>query len=955
METPIDRVEEILIAALDQPSEHARRTFLDSACGNTSSLRKQVDQLIENHLLAGDFLRTPLTNKCPTAVEMPGDLIDRYKLLEVIGEGGFGLVFLAEQQQPVQRTVALKVLKPGMDTSQIVRRFEIERQALALMEHPGIARVFDGGITSTGRPYFVMELVNGVPITKYCDDNRLANLERLALFVAVCQAVQHAHQKGIIHRDLKPANILVSEVDGQPVTKVIDFGIAKALGKSLGNLTLVTNAGAITGTLEYMSPEQAKLGDADVDTRSDIYSLGVLLYELLTGTAPITSERLKNVTLPEALRLICEAEVPPPSLRLRESSEALERISKLRKREPGRLVKEVRGELDWITQKCLEKERGRRYATVNALARDVNCFLNDEPVEACPPSRWYKVSKFSKRHWPAMAAASAFLLLLVISLTGLSFAYIRVNQEREQKELALKSEGERRQQTRAALDAMSSQIIEDWLSKQTTILPEHKSFLEQALQHYKEFAADTEQDHESRAAAAHAFLRVGVIHNLLGQRKEAEAALSLSQDMYSALLIDFPGQPDYRQELAKVLSGLAAIYLQTGRMQESKAARDQHVEIYRGLVTDFPKITDYRHKLAGAIGRQGLLLKNTGESAAAERAFRTAIDSQRQLVLDFPKDGSYLDELAQMYISYGNLLMDLDREADAEEILREAIAAFKKLVSAYPTETNYRAAHANSLNSLGNLLRDAERFDDSEQTYSEALTIRKGLAGDFPSIPEHARSLAQTLNNIGILYKNTDRLPEAENVYRQAFVIHRKLATDFPTVADYQNELGGVMTNLARLILSRNDPQAAMQLLVEAEPFHKFALAANPQNFTYRVFYRLNRWRLAEANLSLLEHASAAAAAQQFLDAATEPPRDSYTAATLFAQCAVLAEQENQQDSKESRQLAAAYVDRAVAALRQAIELKAREVAEINTDHALDPLRSHRDFQSLLDLVDVER
>src|SRR5438045_2018803 len=324
-----------------------------------------------------------------------------------------GTVFMAEQTQPVQRKVALKVIKPGMDSRQVIARFEAERQALAMMDHVNIARVLDAGATEAGRPYFVMELVHGVPITKYCDDNRLTPRERLELFVPVCQAIQHAHQKGIIHRDVKPSNVMVTLYDGKPVPKVIDFGVAKATEQKLTERTLFTQDGTLVGTLEYMSPEQAEMSALGVDTRSDIYSLGVLLYELLTGSTPLTHKRLKEAAYAEILRVIKEEEPPRPSTRLSDSGETLASISAQRHTEPAKLTRLVRGELDWIVMKALEKDRNRRYETANGLAMDLQRYLADEPVVACPPSRAYRLRKFARRNKGPVLAASLVVLALV--------------------------------------------------------------------------------------------------------------------------------------------------------------------------------------------------------------------------------------------------------------------------------------------------------------------------------------------------------------------------------------------------------------------------------------------------------------------------------------------------------------------------------------------------------------
>jgi WD40 repeat protein/serine/threonine protein kinase len=405
-------------AARQIAAPEARRQYIEETCGEDGNLRARVEALLRVHAEDRCFLEAPAvpTRATPLVVsEGPGTQIGLYKLVEQIGEGGFGVVFMAEQQLPIRRIVAVKILKPGMDTRQVVARFEAERQALALMDHPNIARVLDGGATASGRPYFVMELVKGVPITRYCDEQQLTLRERLSLFIAVCAAVQHAHQKGIIHRDLKPTNVLVAACDGKPVPKLIDFGVARALGQRLTERTLVTGFGSIVGTLEYMSPEQAEFNALDVDTRADIYSLGVLLYELLTGTTPLTHERLKRAAITEALRLIREEEPPKPSSRLSESKESLASISVQRKLEPARLTREVRGELDWIVMKAVEKDRGRRYATANGLARDLERYLNDEPVEACPPSALYKLRKLARKNRALLSAAAAFALLLAAS------------------------------------------------------------------------------------------------------------------------------------------------------------------------------------------------------------------------------------------------------------------------------------------------------------------------------------------------------------------------------------------------------------------------------------------------------------------------------------------------------------------------------------------------------------
>jgi WD40 repeat protein/serine/threonine protein kinase len=408
----------------------------------------------------------PPTSTSPPTIDQPSECPDTqigpYKLLQQIGEGGMGVVYMAEQTEPVQRKVALKVIKPGLDSRQVIARFEAERQALAMMDHVNIARVLDAGATESGRPYFVMELVHGVPITKYCDENRLTPRQRLELFVPVCQAIQHAHQKGIIHRDIKPSNVMVTLYDGKPVLKVIDFGVAKATEQKLTERTLFTQYGTMVGTLEYMSPEQAEMSALGVDTRSDIYSLGVLLYELLTGSTPLSSKMMKEAAYVEILRMIKEEEPPKPSTRLSDSTETLASISAQRHMELAKLTKLVRGELDWIVMKCLEKDRNRRYETASGIAADVHRYLNDEPVQACPPSVAYRLRKLVRRHKGAVLAVSLVVLALVGGIIGTTWGLIRatdaqtvaVNEAKQKaaaltaKEAALESEKQAKEKLR---------------------------------------------------------------------------------------------------------------------------------------------------------------------------------------------------------------------------------------------------------------------------------------------------------------------------------------------------------------------------------------------------------------------------------------------------------------------------------------------------------------------------
>ncbi len=477
------KANELFLAALDIEAPDARQIHLDAACGIDADLRKQVEALLQAHAAANSFLEQPAdaqgtgafipavagaASAASSPSEQQGDRVGPYKLLQLLGEGGMGTVWVAEQEQPVKRRVALKLIKAGMDSAQVLRRFEAERQALALMDHTNIAKVLDAGTTLRGRPYFAMELIKGVPITKYCDELHLSLRERLELFVPVCQAIQHAHQKGIIHRDIKPSNVLVAVQDGKPVPKVIDFGVAKAMQQRLTDRSMYTEIGAVIGTLEYMSPEQAELSALDIDTRADVYALGVLLYELLTGSTPLDRKRLKQAAYAEMLRIIKEDEPPKPSTRLTDSQDSLASLAAQRRMEPAKLTKALRGELDWIVMKCLEKDRTRRYETANGLARDVQRHLADETVEACPPSAGYRLRKFARKNRVALTTVTALAVMLLTGAAVSIWQAVRATRAQGEAIAARNAEAERAEGERKARESAQKRLVQ--IEKGTEIL-----------------------------------------------------------------------------------------------------------------------------------------------------------------------------------------------------------------------------------------------------------------------------------------------------------------------------------------------------------------------------------------------------------------------------------------------------------------------------------------------------
>jgi serine/threonine protein kinase len=847
------RAKSIFQDAAEIASLAEREAFVAAQCGDDEALRREVADLLEHHAQARGFLEAPANAPVPTVeqspAESPGAVIGPYKLLQQIGEGGMGTVWMAQQTEPVKRLVAVKLIKAGMDSRQVIARFEAERQALALMDHPNIARVLDGGTTkgepggvSPGRPYFVMDLVKGVPITRYCDEHHLTPRQRLELFLPVCQAVQHAHQKGLIHRDLKPSNVLVTLYDGKPVPKVIDFGVAKATGPSLTEKTLVTGFGTIVGTLEYMSPEQAEINQLDIDTRSDIYSLGVLLYELLTGSPPFSRKELQKAGMLEMLRVIREKEPSKPSTKL-STAEGLPTLAANRGTEPAKLTKLVRGELDWIVMKALEKDRNRRYETANGFAMDVQRYLTDEPVLAGRPSARYRLKKFVQRNKGPVIAVNVILLCLVAGIIGTSAALVWAVRERNEKAEALSAETkardaekQARDRAMAALRALTDDFVQNQIARGTTLTEEDKEFLRKIIKLYEGFAAITADDAESRSIREEGYFRVGLMRQHLGELKEAEAAYRESTALLRQLAAEFPTQPDYRHRLCLncnqlgnvlrdkghfkeaenshaealalltqlhaeepsapgVRQDLAGSYLNqanlfrvTNRFKEAETDYNAALVLQKELVAEFPKVRGYRQELARIQTGMGNLFRETGRHKLAETSFNDAINIQRQLVADFPKYPGFKSELANSFTSLGVLFEVLSRPKEMEAAFVEALTLKKQLAADFPTFPGYRQGLALAYSNLGNHLSDPK---EAEGALTNALELRKRLADDFRDQPEFRRELAASHVNLGSFFSKTGRSEQAETAYTEALTNQKKLADEFPMKPDVRQDMAG--------------------------------------------------------------------------------------------------------------------------------------------------------------------
>jgi serine/threonine protein kinase/tetratricopeptide (TPR) repeat protein len=613
----------IFAEALERTDPQDRAAFLDQACHGDPALRARIDRLLAQHEHAGEFLESsPLALSATVdraVTEGPGSIIGPYKLLQQIGEGGMGTIYMAEQTRPVRRLVALKIIKPGMDSARVIARFEAERQALALMDHPHIARVLDAGTTASGRPYFVMELVKGTPITQYCDEHRLTPRQRLELFVPVCQALQHAHQKGIIHRDIKPSNVLVAPYDGKPVPKVIDFGVAKAAGQRLTERTLFTEFGAVVGTIEYMSPEQAELNNQDIDTRSDIYSLGVLLYELLTGTTPLSKQSLQQAGFSEMLRRIREEEPPRPSLRLTTSQDSLPSISAQRQMDPAKLTRLVRGELDWIVMRALEKDRSRRYETANGLARDLERYLADEPVEACPPSAVYRLKKVLRRYRGPVLGAAVVLLALAAGVVASTWQAVRARRAEREAVLAREQEAQQRQRVE-----------------------------EQRNRAVQAEAVARANEQKTRELSVQIEDLVVVFNANLGQLSFAnlDFAIGFHEQVLAALREVLP--PDNPSTLL-YMNTLAAVYRLAGKLDRAVAIYEQALPAMKAkLGADHPTSLDTMINLAAMYEAQGQLARADvlWQEARVNRLNRPAAEIRSE-------DGPWLWQRGSRYVNSG--------------------------------------------------------------------------------------------------------------------------------------------------------------------------------------------------------------------------------------------------------------------------------------------------------------
>lgn len=916
----------------------------------------------------------------------------KYRLVELIGQGGMGAVYLAQQTEPVRREVAVKLIRTGADSASVLARFDAERQALALMEHPHIARVYDGGTTPMGMPFFVMELVRGIPLTAYCDQHRLDVKARLELFVSVCQAVQHAHQKGIIHRDLKPGNVLVTEVDGKPVPKVIDFGLAKATEQSLTDMSF-EDTGLIVGTATYMSPEQADPTTLDIDTRTDVYALGVMLYELLAGLPPIDAGQFKRGAVLEILRMVREVEPPRPSTRL-SSAGALPSIAANRNIEPGHLQRILRGELDWVVMKALEKDRSRRYETVNGLARDVQRYLADEVVEARPPSSVYRLRKFVRRHRGQVIAASLVLLALVGGIVGTTLGLIEARMQRdaadkarakavaetEAKEVARREEEAQRriaeqanQQAVEALKSFTDSLMTQVLGNKEQLSENEKAILRNAQKQWEVFAqskGDTALAREIRAEGA---AELAIIQYRLGMNVEAEANDRAALALRKKLAAEFPEVPHYQFLVGMSHQNLGASLRGNGNRAEAEENFGRAVAAFGLLAAKFPKEAKYSERQSRSLVSLGNATRAREDWKAAEKHYRAALVIQKKLAKENPQAATYRDAQADSHWGLAFTLKRAGNRTESEEEYRQAVALKESLAAELPAEGTFRHQAANLRRELGVFLYDGGQDEAGARLFPKALETLDQLAAEFPSMPIYQSDLARCRRDYGKVLGYLQKPVEAVEQFQQAVTLGEKLVRENPTVLPYKADLGLCYFYFADLLRDGDNPAQSLEWYDKAISTLAATYAQDRSVYLTKSALFKCHAGLAEAYGRLGKHTEAVQEWDKAMEMGSANPQPMYRGQRAYARAkagqfpAAIAElteltKSDPQDPVHWYKLACVYSLASVAdaakkeeytmlALQQlqgAVTAGYKNHARMGTDEDLAPLHGREEFKKMI-------
>jgi eukaryotic-like serine/threonine-protein kinase len=889
MASNYEDISTIFNEAIKRPDGPERLSYLDGACGWDEALRREVETLLSaldhggaiterdstqalESDLTGAFepeprfsqetqkevvedgtalLNPAMMENLPDALattdgghsakphrggSMLGQVIaGRYRLREILGEGGMGTVYLADQTEPVKRPVALKLIKRGMDSHAVLARFDAERQALALMDHPNIARVYDGGVTVEGQPFFVMELVKGVPINEYCDGHHMTVRGRLELFVAVCQAVQHAHQKGIIHRDLKPGNVLVTEVDGRPSPKVIDFGVAKATEQPLTDMSL-DDTGAIVGTPTYMSPEQADPTTIDIDTRTDVYALGVILYELLVGSPPIDARQFKRGAILEMLRMVREVEPPRPSTKL-SSAENRQEIAANRGLDPSRLAKSLQGELDWVVMKAIEKDRTRRYETANGLARDIERYLSDETVEARPPSTRYRLEKFVLRHKGQVIAASLLFVSLIGGIIGTSLGMFEARKQKTFAQSEQKRAEESFKTARALILDMGSQLNQSELQKLDPKRAdrERKATLEEARRQFDRFLLGRPDDEDILKQAALLNRYAANASRILSDFPGADAAYSSAIGHTEKLVSLFPGEAHYRDELALILSDRAGMERLQGKLKQAAATLDQAEQVAESLKG---KLTDWSYQRSlGLIELSRAIVANRlGQFDKGARTAGHALDLFDRLKAAPENLRQITDPLFAVFSV--NCLAECQRElgdhARAWATHEDAVARMRSLLGPNPNRDFLYSYCEARFERARTATVIPERRASTVADLLELVPILEKLVADYPDFAAYKKGLATVYLRRGELLLSLGQTELAAAELTKSLAVSRILYDRHGTLTETYLVRGQAFVALGKAQAAAGKPDEAAARWKSAANIFQVALKGDPDNIHHQ-------------------------------------------------------------------------------------------------------------------------
>ncbi len=860
-----DRRAEIIVdvaMGLSDPAE--RSIYIRRMCDGEPDLLMHVQQLCESHCAAGDATRTQappqdwksrdsltqggldLPSDSPTELPGSSELIGgRFHLGELLGEGGMGSVWSAFQIAPVKRQVAIKWIKPGMDSRKVLARFEAERQALAMMDHPNIAKVLDGGVEMS-RPYFVMELVQGIPITAYCDSKKLSPSQRIDLFIDVCNAIQHAHQKGVIHRDLKPSNILVTEISNQAVPKVIDFGIAKATGGLLIDASMVTEVDAVIGTPMYMSPEQAAIGNLDIDTRSDIYSLGVILYELLTGSLPFSPGDLEEKGFMEVLRLVREVDPPKPSSRVSLDHRTRGEVAH-RGIDNIQLAATLRHDLDWVVMKAIEKDRSRRYETANAMALDLHRYLLGEPVSAHPPTTRYRLGKLLRRYRGAVIATGLVAGSLVLGIVGTSFGLMTAKREQQvailekqradlaaAREQQLRTEAEKNllRATSAEAEILTAyrtatdEAIEHLIGSKPQLGPEEKKYLEKTRELWRSIADRTGADKQSRILKAEGMQRVGELELRLGSTEDAYSTLSDAFAITQSLVADFPEDIEILERFPNTATALASVQIIKGQLEEAKETLLKSSESLKKLEEIKPDSEVFLSLVAAHSSAMAQSHLRLGDVVKSLPFFRDALQYSKRLCEINP---ARLSDQADTWHDLGSaqrLVGDIQGGLDS---FTKAIEITQQLAAQAPDSTELLKKLLMFRMNFAVALQMAGRQDASLKEMDLICEQLEQMIVRFPTLPEYRRDLARAHFNVGSIYLNNNELDKAEKRYLRSLDLRKELVEQSPTNTDLPRELALSLFHCGGLYLKKEAPKEAEKYYRDSIELREQILQHHPQ------------------------------------------------------------------------------------------------------------------------------